>query len=235
MANTSRARNRPIPPAASGDGPGGEADPRREQLVRAAAEVIAERGFPETRITDVAERAGTSSALVLYYFGTKDELLTEALRMAEDSFYEYAAALTEPIVSPCQRLETLVVLCCAPGEHDEDPEPWILWLDLWAQAVRHTELSQVREQFDARWRATFAALVVDGRKAGEFANDVDPDEFAMWYPALLDGLAVQVALNDPVITPERAVELCMRLAANQLGFEWAGRTRPVGAGSARSD
>ncbi len=230
-----RARSRPSPSSSAGAqkpvDTATEADPRREQLVRATVEVIAERGFPETRITDVAERAGTSSALVLYYFGTKDQLLTEALRLAEDSFYEYAAGLTESIASPCERLEMLVVLCCAPGEHVDDPEPWILWLDLWAQAVRHTELSQVREQFDARWRATFAALVVAGRAAGEFANDVDPDEFAMWYPALLDGLAVQVALQDPVITPERAVELCMRLAADQLGFEWSGRKARAQAGS----
>jgi AcrR family transcriptional regulator len=208
-----------------------DADPRREQLVRATVEVIAERGFPETRITDVAERAGTSSALVLYYFGTKDQLLTEALRLAEDSFYDYAAGLTESITSPCERLEMLVVLCCAPGEHVDDPEPWILWLDLWAQAIRHEELGRVREQFDVRWRATFAALVADGRAAGEFANEVDPTEFALWFSALLDGLAIQVALHDPVIVPERAIELCMRLAAVHLGFEWTGRKAGVQAGA----
>jgi AcrR family transcriptional regulator len=64
------------------------ADQRREQMLRAALEVIEERGFPETRIADVAARAGTSPALVIYYFKTKDQLLTEALRYAEDSWYE---------------------------------------------------------------------------------------------------------------------------------------------------
>ena len=53
------------------------ADQRREQMLRAAIEVIEERGFPETRIADVAARAGTSPALVIYYFKTKDQLLTE--------------------------------------------------------------------------------------------------------------------------------------------------------------
>ena len=36
----------------------GTADQRREQMLRAALEVIDERGYPETRIADVAERAG---------------------------------------------------------------------------------------------------------------------------------------------------------------------------------
>src|ERR1700727_2741463 len=64
------------------------AAPRREQMLRAAIEVIEERGFPETRIADVAARAGTSPALVIYYFKTKDQLLTEARRYAEDAWYE---------------------------------------------------------------------------------------------------------------------------------------------------
>ena len=53
-------------------------------MLVAAAELIAERGFSETRIADVAERVGASPALVIYYFGTKDSLLTEALRYSED-------------------------------------------------------------------------------------------------------------------------------------------------------
>ena len=56
------------------------ADVRRDQMLVAAAHLIAERGFSDTRIADVADRVGASPALVIYYFGTKDSLLTEALR-----------------------------------------------------------------------------------------------------------------------------------------------------------
>ena len=37
---------------------GAAADQRREDMLRAALEVISERGFPDSRIADVAERAG---------------------------------------------------------------------------------------------------------------------------------------------------------------------------------
>ncbi len=60
-------------------------------MLRAALEVLAERGFPETRIADVAARAQVSPALVIYYFKTKDSLLTEAIRYAEDLWYEQGA------------------------------------------------------------------------------------------------------------------------------------------------
>ena len=49
-------------------------------MLRAALEVIVERGYAETRIADIAERTGTSPALVIYYFKTRDQLLTEAIR-----------------------------------------------------------------------------------------------------------------------------------------------------------
>src|SRR6516162_4864427 len=62
----------------------GTADQRREQMLLAAIDVIVERGYAESRIADVAERAGTSPALVIYYFKTKDQLLTEAIRFSED-------------------------------------------------------------------------------------------------------------------------------------------------------
>ena len=60
---------------------------RRPQLLRAAADVIVERGLASTRIADVAERAGTSPPAVLYWFRSKDELLAEALTIDEERFY----------------------------------------------------------------------------------------------------------------------------------------------------
>ena len=60
---------------------------RRQQILDAAALVIAERGLCDTRVADIGARAGVSAALVLYYFGSKDRLLTEALTAAEDRFY----------------------------------------------------------------------------------------------------------------------------------------------------
>src|ERR1700753_4031120 len=73
---------------------------RREQLLRSALEVIVARGYADTRIADVAEHAGTSPALVIYYFKTRDQLLTEALRYSEDAWY---AAGTQRLPPPPPR------------------------------------------------------------------------------------------------------------------------------------
>jgi AcrR family transcriptional regulator len=206
----------------------GTADQRREQMLRAALDVIAERGYAESRIADVAERAGTSPALVIYYFKTKDQLLTEAIRFSEDNWYEAGTSRMARIPTAAGKLEELVAMSCLPEADSEPTSSWVLWLDLWAQAVRHPEVAGVRQKFDERWRDLICSLVVAGQEAGEF-GPVDPVDFAVLFSALLDGLAVQIALADPVVDASRAFELAMKFAAAQLGFPW--KARRAGRGS----
>src|SRR6266567_9178620 len=130
----------------------GTADLRREQMLRAALEVICERGYPDTRIADVAERAGVSPALVIYYFKTKDQLLTEAIRYSEDSWYSDGQRRLAELPTAAARLEEIVAMSCLPEADSEPESSWVLWLDLWAQAVRHPEVAGVRQKFDERWR-----------------------------------------------------------------------------------
>ena len=208
----------------AGDGVG-TADQRRDQMLRAALDMIQERGFPETRIADVAERAGTSPALVIYYFKTKDQLLTEAFRYSEDHWYAAGTRRMAAIPTAAGRLEELVAMSCLPEADAEPRTSWVLWLDLWAQAARNEAVASVRQKSDERWREMITSLVLTGQEAGEFA-DLDAADFSVALSALLDGLAVQIALEDRVVDPVRAFELSMHFAANQLGFEWSpGRGR----------
>ena len=118
------------------------ADQRREQMLRAAIEVIEERGFPETRIADVAERAGISPALVIYYFKTKDQLLTEAMRYAEDTWYEAGMRRMAAIPSAAGGSRNAWPWSSLEDVEGEPTGTWLLWLDLWAQSVRLPEVAE---------------------------------------------------------------------------------------------
>jgi AcrR family transcriptional regulator len=203
----------------------GAGDTRREEMLRSALDVIAERGFADTRIADVAERAGTSPALVIYYFQTKDNLLTEAVRLAEDLWYDYGFRRVAAVTGAVARLEELITTSFAPPSEVGFPDLGALWVDLWARSLRHAEVARVREEFDARWRQVIADAVVEGQADGEFAP-VDPAEFATALSALLDGLAVQLVLGDAAIDPVVAARIAMGYASGRLGFAWA-QAEPV--------
>jgi AcrR family transcriptional regulator len=53
----------------------------RERLLRAAADVFAERGYDGTRVADIAATAGVSNGALYAHFGSKAELLVAALRV----------------------------------------------------------------------------------------------------------------------------------------------------------
>lgn len=191
------------------------ADVRRDQMLAAAAQLIAERGFSDTRIADVAARVGASPALVIYYFGTKDSLLTEALRFSERAFYVNVESLLAETTSLTARLDTLATWVLP--DKGEVPEDWGLWFDLWAQAFRHPEVKKDRAALDEQWRDLITRVVQAGVDDGEIAA-VDVAHFAQVWTALLDGLVVQVALDDPVVDGERARRLALDVAHRELGL-----------------
>jgi AcrR family transcriptional regulator len=197
----------------------GTADQRRVQMLQAALEVISERGYAETRIADVAERAGVSPALVIYYFKTKDQLLTDAIRYHDDGWYAIGQSRIAGLPTAAARLEEFVAMSYLA---DADPRPgssWQLWLDFWAQAARNDAVAGVRQRSDDRWREAIAGLVREGQGAGEF-REIDARDFAIYLSALVDGLTVQLALADPAVDGSRAFDLTMRFVAGQLGFSW---------------
>jgi AcrR family transcriptional regulator len=213
-------------------------DARRRQILKAAVHVIADKGLCDTGIKDVADRAGTSPALVIYYFGKKDTLLAEALSFADERFYAETADAVAALSSARDRLAELVRCSCSVGEADDDFDEWVLWLDLWARAPRDPDVARNRAALDRRWRTTITEIVRGGQAAGEFVP-VDAEGFALRLGALIDGLAIQVVLHDPEVSRERMFDLCIDTCARDLGFAWTAddrarllhRDRPAASGT----
>ena len=183
---------------------------RRPQILDAAAEVIAERGIAATRIADVAERAGTSAPAVLYWFENKEELLTEALAYEEERFREQLVERLEGHdYNAPQRLALLIDASCGGSD-------WNLWLELWTRALHDPEARRVRLELDRRWRMELIATVATGISAGEF-EDVDALGVGAVLAAFIDGLAVQVALEDPEMPVERMSSMARGMAEHLLG------------------
>ena len=198
-------------------------DARRRQILKAAVQVIAEKGLCDTGIKDVADRAGTSPALVIYYFGKKDILLAEALSFADEQFYAQTADAVAEMASARDRLVELVRCSCSVGKAEDDFDEWVLWLDLWARAPRDPDVARDRSAMDRRWRVTIADIVREGQAAGEFVR-VDATALAL---RLGDGLAIQVVLKDPEVTRERMFDLCMDTCSRELGFSWTPEDRAL--------
>ena len=134
-------------------------DLRRQQILEAAASVIAERGLADARVADIAARIGVSPALVLYYFESKDGLLGEALAHKDRQFFDTVTAAMRAEASPASRLATLIDASCpnrtAVGVDDE----YVLWIEVWSRSRHDSTLAKSRREMDARWRGAIAGVV----------------------------------------------------------------------------
>ena len=183
---------------------------RRPAILTAAAEVISERGVQNTRISDVAERAGTSAPGVLYWFPTKDQLLAEALQFSDDRFYEVLTDELAALDSATAKLARLIELWPADGDGET-----VLWMELWVRSLRDPRLAGTRERLDRRWRTEIADIIRQGQASGEF-HEADADDVALLLGALMDGFAIQLALGDPAVTAQGVKRHCLALAEAHL-------------------
>jgi AcrR family transcriptional regulator len=192
---------------------------RHQEILDAAARVITERGLADTRISDVAEAAGVSPGLILYYFDSKDRLLSEALTYANDQFFLRMSREIRRIPSAKDQLRHLIDLS-VPGYQPEygKLDEWALWIEVWVRALRDPQMAKDREVLDQRWRQSIAEIVRAGQASGEFGPG-DAEEIALRLGSLIDGLAIQVIMNDSQVSSERMHRACMEVAASLIGFE----------------
>jgi AcrR family transcriptional regulator len=182
---------------------------RKVQIVSAAASVLSERGYANTRVVDIARAAGTSPAAVLYWFDGKDGLLAEALALREQEFHDrYATPLAEAS-SGSERLRLLVTAML-------DDYDWGLWMELCILALRDDRAAAERDRMDRRWRAALRGVIADGQRTGEFDGD-DADDTMFVLAALLDGLAPLLAVRATGVSRRRVERTILREAARLLG------------------
>jgi AcrR family transcriptional regulator len=178
---------------------------RREQILRATCDIVAEVGFRALRVADVATRIGTASGTVHYYFSTKRDLLHAAFA------YNFSRSLhrREPIIQatpdPLSRLRKLID-SYVPAD-DETLRAWRVWAELWIEAIHDPDLQALNDEVYGEWRSFVASLVHDAQEHGSLKPG-DPATLANTLIGLLDGLAIQVILESPGMTPDLMRHTC---------------------------
>jgi AcrR family transcriptional regulator len=193
----------------------GSKDPeeRRRRILDATIRVVRERGFSGTRVLDISAAAGTSPGLVLYHFGSLAGALAEALTFAEDAYYADLALSLDAAAGPVQRLRLMGELGASSSPAVGD---WTLWLELWVRALRHPTARSTRIALDQRWRTALREVIDDGVRSGQF-HPADAAASTYRLASLMDGLAIQLALDDPGMTEARFRDLWLGSAALELG------------------
>jgi AcrR family transcriptional regulator len=176
----------------------------RERLLRAAADVFAGRGYDGTRVSDIAAAAGLSNGAMYAYFGSKVELLVDALRA-------HGGRLLADLVAahPSQPIADLLLLTGRSLRQRREPDDQLFVEALLAARHDQDVVGPIRDY--VRERADWLAGLVRGaQRRGELDPGLSPQAVAHFCLSLAAGTAlVSPDLND--VDEQEWAELLARL------------------------
>lgn len=181
----------------------------------AAARVLVRDGSAGMRVRDVALEAGVSTGIVHYYFGSKEEILVDALRWAIGKPAERFAELRRD-GDHLRVLATLLEVSLPhPGVLFDE---YVLWLELWTAVTHDAALQPLCEELAADYREELVKLVRDGMVAGVFHPVAKPDEVAERISAMVDGLCFRSVVGYTWTPLDRVRTMLRAFACEQLGI-----------------
>ncbi|MGB3697904.1 MAG: TetR/AcrR family transcriptional regulator [Gordonia sp. (in: high G+C Gram-positive bacteria)] len=173
---------------------------RRDQILTAACEVIADRGLAALRLADVAACAGVSSGTIHYYFETKRDVVTAAFALNfEESLQRRLDVLDAAGDDPVAALRTLAAGYLPAG--GSSTQAWRVWAELWSEGMRDESLQEINARLYGRWRSLVHELIVAGQHRDVIVAG-DAAAFADVIVALVDGVSIQHLMNSPAMPLE---------------------------------
>ena len=161
---------------------------RRLSLLKAAFREVAEKGFSEVTLDDIARRAGVSKGVTLYYFTSKEDLFLELFSWLIDSIHQRMREAVAAVDDPIEKVRALVALIFpSPSKNRAFFRSYV---DFCGLAARHDSFREVGERFYAGCRRIDGGIVEEGMRRGVFAVR-DPGEAGSTMRAIFDGLMMQ--------------------------------------------
>ncbi|NGO55395.1 choline-binding transcriptional repressor BetI [Allomesorhizobium camelthorni] len=172
---------------------------RRRALIDAAILTIGERGTLDVTMSEIAGRAGVSSALAHHYFGAKDGLLQATMRHI---LTELNADVREALAtSRTARERVSAVIAVNFSETQFQPEIIAAWLAFYVEAQKSVPLRRLLRVYARRLHSNLMSGLTGLMPPSE------AERAAEAIAALIDGLYIRRALKDGTPNAASAIAL----------------------------
>jgi AcrR family transcriptional regulator len=172
----------------------------KEAVIQATAALIGEHGIEGTSMRQVAEAAGVSTGTINHHFKNKRGLVIAAMDFSYGLRDRERYRQLSPTAQLRRLMETWIVRRARRSW-------WRFWLEYVSHAGRDEELRLRHEERYARQRRFYVRIIQAAIASGEFRNDLDPEEVADTWLALLNGIAVNQVVAGDTVTQTRARRL----------------------------
>jgi TetR/AcrR family transcriptional regulator, fatty acid metabolism regulator protein len=199
---------------------------RRAQIVAAAIDTIAEVGYGQASLARIAETAGTSKGVIIYHFGSKDDLVRELVAELSAKGRAYLGPRLEAEPTGAGMLRAYIESNLSFIRENRNHVVAVVEIALNARSADGSPLYDysIREAGVAALRQ----LLTHFQETGEFRADFDPDVMAMAIRAALDAVPARLARDPELETGRYGRELAdLSQAATRPGGSQPGTVPPM--------
>ncbi len=186
---------------------------RRKALISATIAEIGDAGSLDVTVSQIAKRAGMSSALAHHYFGSKDQIFIAAMRHVLETFRVGVALRLNKASGPRARI--LAIIDASFDEGQLDREIVAAWLAFYVRALQSAETRRLLDVYAKRLQSN---LVYNLNQLFDRQTALT---VAQGLASMIDGFYIRHALQDNV--PDRAGTRAMVKDYLDLWLERKGR------------
>lgn len=166
---------------------------RREQIARAAVDLVAARGVRRLSVVAVARRVGVVPSALYRHYGDKESILDAALQLVTDQLQANVATALAGAADPLARLALLFERHIALIRENQGLPRIVFAEDFYAeQPHRRRRVYQAIRGYLLQ----VADLVRQGQQAGQIAPEVTPDAAARLFLGLVQPAAILWSMSD---------------------------------------
>ena len=180
---------------------------RREALVKATIAEIGEHGTLDVTVSQIARRAGMSSALAHHYFGGKEQIFVAAMRYTMGVYAAEVRGALAMADGPAARLQAVVR--ASFSERNFRSDTVAAWLNFYVLAQVSDDAQRLLSIYHRRLHSNLCHAL--RRLVGDRADDV-ADQLA----ALIDGVYLRQTLGHGAPDGQTAVAQIMRAAECEI-------------------
>jgi len=163
---------------------------KAQRIVEAMRSSVARRGTAGSTFDHVSREAGVSRGLLHYYFGTKEQLLVEAVRRD----CELRMELLERRLASAKSAEDYIDLMAQNLQETvrDEPEFVTLVFELFTLSRRNEDIAAEYAGLMRRMRGQVAAMLDVAQRDGILRLHAEPEAVAEILFSLADGLALRM-------------------------------------------
>jgi AcrR family transcriptional regulator len=198
----------------------------RDELLAAALQVFARRGYRHAGVDEIAAAAGYSKGALYWHFSSKEDLLLALLEERIDAPMREMVALLES--APPERDMSLEASRAFARRLTTQRDAVLLEREYWSLAIRDPELrARYAERQTELRRALARALEARARHLGTLDLPMPADDVARIVMSIIGGLAVEELIEPGSVRPELLGETLALVYAG-LVARAQGRARSMG-------